>query len=372
MWNNSGGSILLLTQLIGTIIAAAAPLIAESYINDVNDTDASREPSHEFIMIAPRVNTVHITNESISNYNTYDPCRNGSIACLMTNTYQLSNSGRNSNHGNIPNITGEDALQLDKTTYQIPIFGIMLYRGTIFPYSIAAVVQLVISLFIFIVFLTTKSNGTTMYKYSHIEQEAPRCNTPLLILLVMFICVSTGINLTVSLLIFLYVHDILNWSINSAAYISTTYYIALASGRLVGVLITRLVSPKVYLPVCVTVTYVCVTLLFIIGKPSEIWVWAIIVAMGLAMALQYTGVFALGSNHIAMLPSTAAFLTFGKYIGGLVIPTMTGYYLEQLPLVLWLSGTLLLLIIVIIFELFVSDSNANCLDKLTECQDCTR
>ena len=179
------------------MISAAAPLIAEPYINDVNHTNASRERSHEFRMSDFRVNNVHITNESISSNITDD--RNGSIACRMTNTNQQSNSSRNSNHGNILNLTGEDVLQFEKTTYQIPIFGIMLYRGTIFPYSIAAVVHLVIGLFICIVFLTTKSHGTTMYKYSYIEQGAPRCNISLLILLVMFINRNQLVCLTVDI-----------------------------------------------------------------------------------------------------------------------------------------------------------------------------
>ena len=326
LWQADGGSILLACQFTFMMACSTAPLIAEPFISKmVNHQDLGSNQTSN----GSSWNALYHTNESVT----------------MVFNYDTDNFNQSVNQWNI---APDRVTASTSKTYLIESLDIVLYRGTVFPYSIVASLQITMCIYISVVYICTVRGTNTMVRYSGSEANQSKINIPLLICLVIFQSLSSGTELTFSLVIFLFVRDILSWSASDAAHVTTVYFMAVASGRALGVPVTKWLSPEAYIGICVLVTYCSATVLLIVGHPSPAWVWVITIIIGLSISMQYSGAFDLGKKHMDMRASTVGCLTFGRFLGGLLIPALVNYYLTKFILIVWLVGTLLFIVYVVI------------------------
>ena len=345
VWDTNGGSFFLLSELTFTLVSATAPLIAKPFLSGQDRTGDFRNTSHTYAPVSVAMtysqqllrNTSDNLAECASSNNGNEFGRNFTdLNQLVTGIHQKNDI--------------KDWEELN--TYAVKTLGLMLHRGTLFPYSISAIVHLVIGLFICVIYLCTKStNANPIDLHIYQNSDIPKRNTPLLVLLMILFCLSAGIDMCFFILTFLYVRDVLTWSVSHAVYASATYFIGLSSGRAIGIPIIRWLSPEVYMGACVLITYCTLTVLFIIGNPSQELVLVSIVAIGISMAVKYPGVFAIGHKHMRMSTSTSGFLTFSRFLGGLILPTLANYYLSQFVLINWLAVNFLLLSYILIMAI---------------------
>ena len=350
VWDTNGGSILLISQLTFTLVSAAAPLIAKPFISDQATTGDFRNTSHTNVPLGVAMNSLQLTR-NISDY--LDECDSSNIGNEFGRNFtDLNQIVTGTHEKNEMNDVHENFHSEDRNTYAVKTLGLMLHRGTFFPYSISAIVHLVVGLFICVIYLCTKStNANPIDLHMYQESDIRKRNTPLLVLLMILFCLSAGIDMCFFILTFLYVRDVLSWSVSHAVYASATYFIGLSSGRAIGIPIIRWLSPEVYIGACVLITYCTVTALFVIGNPSQELVLVSIVAIGISMAVKYPGVFAIGHKHMHMSTSATGFLTFSRFLGGLILPTLANYYLSQFVLINWLTVNLLLLSYILIMAI---------------------
>ena len=328
LWKHNGGPVLITRQLSFTMFCAVSPLIAQSFVSShVNNQDAVNGSSHTNGRSLTQRNVMHGHNESVGTVSelNYNPCLNVTYECP---------SNKN------------DAIHFGDTFFS----SMNLHRGTAVPFSISAAIQVSIGLLVYVVYLSISCKEKSTKSYKSANQKQPKRQLLLLSLLLMFTFLSSGLDLIFSLLLSLYLRQVLLWTPDDAAYAATTYFMALAAGRVSGIPITKWISPEKYLAVSVILTYCSITTLYVVGNPSPVLVWVCVIATAMSLAVHTPGACSLGNKHMHS-NATPSYIVFSRYISGLIIPTLAGYCLSELILIIWITVTLLVIMYVSVWTI---------------------